>query len=286
MENYKKSLEHMSKNPLEKLNAEIEKDILRKKKEVEEKRERRGYTPFGEYFINQLKTKVVEATGGVVAIEDLDLSFIDRQKFGGDIAIKIPKILKERGNKVYIAEIVPKLVQGLQDAVVGEGKIAERVESKGIYVNVLLSNQYLFENVWQVEKLGARFGESDVYKKKPVVVDYSSPNVAKHLHAGHIRSTIIGEVLADLYESVGYTSHRLNYINDWGGVGFLLEGYERWNDKLPKFEAKNDELYAVYKIYRRGEKVSQDEESLRTTLVSLARLLNLKIVSAILRTLR
>ncbi len=209
-ENYKKSIEHMKQNTLEKLNSEIEKDILRRKKDVESRREERGYIPFKEYFVNKLKDRIAEATGGIVALEDLDLSFIDRQQFGGDIAIKVPKFLKEGGNKRYTAEVVPKLVAGLQALTGGDQKIADNVEHKGIYVNVLLTNQYLFENVWQAEKLGDRFGESDIYKKKAVVVDYSSPNVAKHLHAGHIRSTIIGEVLSDLYQTVGYTSHRLN----------------------------------------------------------------------------
>lgn len=249
----------MIDNLLDKLNAKIQDDLLRKKELVDANREALGYTPFGDYFVNLLKAKIVDACGDIPNIDDIELEFIDREMFGGDVAVKIPKLLKEKGSGVYIKEMVPKLTADLQKLVSKEGGF-RGVEHKGIYVNILLDNKYLFDGVWQAVKMGDHFGQSDVFRKKTVVVDYSSPNVAKHLHAGHIRSTIIGEVLCNIYQAVGYTVHRLNYINDWGGMGFLIEGYERWTNKLPKFESKNSELYGIYQIYRRGEKLSGSEQ--------------------------
>ncbi|MDO8493703.1 MAG: arginine--tRNA ligase [bacterium] len=240
----------MSDNLLDKLNSRIQEDILNKKRSVEEAREATGYTSHEEYFYNKLQDKIVKA----LCIEDINLEFIDRKMFGADVAIKIPGLLKEKGAGVYIKEVVPVLVANLQKLASPDGDFAN-VEHKGIYVNILLNNKYLFENIWQVVKMGTNFGQSDLFKKRSVVVDYSSPNVAKHLHAGHIRSTIIGEVLCNIYEAVGYTVHRLNYINDWGGMGYLIEGYERWGQA----KSNNDELYNIYQIYRRGEKLAGSE---------------------------
>lgn len=248
----------MENNLLDKLNKKIQDDLLKKKAVVEKRREAAGYSPFAGYFVNQLKEKIIAANNDVPEIGDIEMEFIDRDMFGGDAAVKISKLLKEKGIAAYIKEVVPRLVRNLQEFV-GENEDFAEVESKGIYVNILLSNKYLFENIWQALKMKGQFGRSDVFKKKAVVVDYSSPNIAKHLHAGHIRSTMIGEVLCNIYEAAGYTAHRLNYINDWGGMGFLIEGYERWIDKIPRLESKNAELYFIYQVYRKGEKISDDE---------------------------
>ncbi len=248
----------MDHNPLDKLNDEIQEGILQKKDLVEKQREALGYVSFKEYFVSQLKGKFVAINSDIPNIDTLDLDFIDRESFGGDVALKIPKLLKEMGGAGYMREIVPKLVSNLQKLIKEDSGFLS-IEHKGIYVNILLSNKYLFEIVWQAIKMNGRFGHSDVFRKKAIVVDYSSPNIAKHLHAGNIRSTIIGEVLSNLYEAVGYTVHRLNYINDWGGMGFLLEGYERWTNKIPKLESENARLYFIYKMFRKGQKLSGDE---------------------------
>ncbi len=246
----------MGENLLDKFNAEIQAGIVRKKAEVEEARERAGYVSFEHYFLNQLRQRIVDCCADISNISDVELEFIDRQMFGADLAVKIPSLLKEKGAAGYVKEVVPLIAAGLQTIV---GKEIASVEHKGIYVNLLLNNNYLFDNIWQGVKMGERFGLSDAFKKKSVVVDYSSPNVAKHLHAGHIRSTIIGEVLCNLYEAAGYTVHRLNYINDWGGMGYLIEGYERWINKFPRRDSRNTELYEIYQRFRFGEKVYADE---------------------------
>lgn len=248
----------MSENLLDKLNSRLQAGFLQKKASVEEVRGSAGYVSLDGYFTIKLKQKIIEANSDISGIEGVNVEFIERSIFGADVAIKVPALLKEKGAGVYIKEVIPGLVGNLQK-LVGNNKDFVNVEHKGIYVNILLNNKYLFENIWQAVKMGGRFGQSDIFKKKSAVVDYSSPNVAKHLHAGHIRSTIIGEVLCNIYEAVGYTVHRLNYINDWGGMGFLMEGYDRWIDKIPNSGSKNDQLYNIYQIYRRGEKLSSSE---------------------------
>ncbi|HZT35898.1 MAG TPA: arginine--tRNA ligase, partial [Nitrososphaera sp.] len=85
-------------------------------------------------------------------------------------------------------------------------------------------------------------------------------NVAKHLHAGHIRSTIIGHALHYLYEATGHTAFGMNFINDWGGFGYLMEAYRRWGDEEKNYQNKNDFLYALYLRFRTMEKEAENQD--------------------------
>jgi arginyl-tRNA synthetase len=67
-------------------------------------------------------------------------------------------------------------------------------------------------------------------------------------------------VLGNLYEAVGYYVHRVNYLNDWGGMGFLLEGLSRRSGDAEKFENKNDFLFEIYSTFRKGQKFSASAE--------------------------
>ena len=98
------------------------------------------------------------------------------------------------------------------------------------FINLKLTDTYL------EEKFNARINESATFgieKKKPgkfIIVDYSSPNIAKEMHVGHLRSTIIGESIARILEFRGHTVERVNHLGDWGTqfgmlIRFLKEKY-------------------------------------------------------------
>ncbi|MBI5140533.1 MAG: arginine--tRNA ligase [Candidatus Vogelbacteria bacterium] len=264
------------KNRLEELNKEVEIEIESIRDRIIAKRISAGYLPFSSYFISEIKNKIIAVNSGVDKVLGLEVEFIDRAQFGADLTVKIPKLLKELGPGRYIKEVLPVLISNIR-------KLPEEdvlsVDTKGIYVNLKLSDGFLFQSVLSAVGIGNKYGESDFGKKKSIVVDYSSPNVAKHLHAGHIRSTIIGEVLSNIYEATGYTVHRLNYINDWGGVGYLIEGYFRWAEKISTLEAGKQEqedsilrrlnlLSFIYQMYRKGERVYKSEEVYNTLMPS------------------
>lgn len=83
--------------------------------------------------------------------------------------------------------------------------------------------------------------------KKTAIVEYSSPNIAKPLHIGHLRSTIIGDALANLYDFMGYSVVRWNYIGDWGTqFGKTIVAYKRWGDKEKIKEQPVEELSGLY----------------------------------------
>ncbi len=106
-------------------------------------------------------------------------------------------------------------------------------------------------------KLGLR-NESDPTSKKKIIVEFSSPNIAKPFHAGHLRSTIIGGFLANLYDAAGWDVMRINYLGDWGRqFGLLANAFEMYGseEKLEK-----DPIGHLFDIYVEINKVSKPEE--------------------------
>ncbi len=70
------------------------------------------------------------------------------------------------------------------------------------------------------------------------------------MHAGHFRSTMIGDVLSNLYETCGATVYRVNHINDFGGFGFMLEGFRRFGPHFPESLGDNERLLEIYATRR------------------------------------
>lgn len=184
---------------------------------------------------------------------------IGRGTFGGDLAVKLPQLLREGGPKGFVRDHLPWVVEVLggeafRDAV-------ESVQTSGMYVNVTLSDRWLIDSARAVAELGPRFGESDAQAGRTIIVDYSSPNAAKVLHAGHIRSTIIGHVLANLHEACGALVYRVNHVNDFGGFGYTLEGYRRFERLFPEGMGGNERLLEVYRIRRTLERIAEDDDT-------------------------
>ncbi|MDP3989202.1 MAG: arginine--tRNA ligase, partial [bacterium] len=216
------------------------------------KRQARGYVPTATYLLEEIRADIAEAIATTWKNSTIHLSFINREKLGGDIAVRLTSELQSRGAKEYIAEVVPKLAEIL-------GGLGFKTTAKGIYVNITLEDEVLQASLESIHALADMFGWRDDMRGQSAVCEFSAPNAAKHLHAGHIRSTIVGEALSRIYEAVGYTVHRTNHINDWGGFGAILEGYERWKDEIQRSENKNDELYQVYIRFRELEKTGGEE---------------------------
>jgi arginyl-tRNA synthetase len=94
--------------------------------------------------------------------------------------------------------------------------------------------------------------------RKRIVVEFSSPNIAKPFHAGHLRSTIIGGFLAKLYDSAGWDVKRINYLGDWGKqYGLLALGFEKYGNEQ---DLEKDPIYHLYEVYVKISKEVADEK--------------------------
>jgi arginyl-tRNA synthetase len=177
---------------------------------------------------------------------------LDRSRFHADVALRIPALLRESGAKEYITAQAPRIARALRSPMLAG--IVGDVTQKGIYVNVRLTDAWFLAGVAMMAERGEQFGLNDTRASRTEVVDYSSPNVAKVLHAGHLRSTIIGHVLGNLYEACGALVYRVNHINDFGGFGFMLEGYRRFEPFFPADMTPNERSVTIYSIRRALER--------------------------------
>jgi arginyl-tRNA synthetase len=220
-------------------------------------RKRRAESPvpnFEDYPLTRLREQVTHVLREHSRQADVtwEIDVLDRSKFGADFAVRLTGLLKEHGSKKYIGSDVPWIAEALAGPELAD--VVAQVTHTGIYVNVRLVDHWFLAGVQAVIDLAERFGHNDTRSSRAQVVDYSSPNVAKVLHAGHFRSTMIGHVLSNLYEACGAVVYRINHINDFGGFGFMLEGFRRFGPHFPPTLEDNERLLEVYAIRRTLER--------------------------------
>ncbi len=140
----------------------------------------------------------------------------------------------------------PKIAETLAPAAVG-GEVA-RAEAVSGYLNCFLDRSRLTERVLsEIETRGDRYGSPECGAGKTVVLDYSSPNVAKPFHIGHLGTTVIGHSLKLLHEFAGYECIGINHLGDWGTqFGKLIVAYRLWGSREAVETAEIDELVRLY----------------------------------------
>ena len=150
----------------------------------------------------------------------------------------------------------------------------EKVEVAGPgFVNLSLANSWLAEHVNAAAKDHERDGVTKVDKVEKVVVDFSGPNIAKQMHVGHLRSTIIGDALCKLLRYVGHDVIGDNHIGDWGTqYGLLLTGMRELGDSQALEASPIEELERVYKAA--SARAKEDESFADRARLELSKLQN------------
>lgn len=182
-------------------------------------------------------------------IEDLTLEEIAAlievppNKEMGDYAFpcfKLAKVFRKAPNA--IAEDLAGKIQPTDDI--------NKIINLGGYVNFFVNKESLAKKVInQVLTEKENYGKSEFGKGKTVVVEFSSPNIAKPFHIGHVRTTVIGNALSKIYASQGYHVEKLNHLGDYGTqFGKLIVAYKLWGDKQA---VENDPIKELLKLYIR-----------------------------------
>ena len=122
------------------------------------------------------------------------------------------------------------------------------VVAVGGYLNFKIKPEYLADHVLsEIEAKGERYGSSDIGVGKTVVLDYSSPNICKPFHIGHLGTTVIGHSLKLLHQFVGYDCVGINYLGDWGTqFGKQIVAFRKWGDREVVENGGIDELVKLY----------------------------------------
>lgn len=136
-----------------------------------------------------------------------------------------------------------------------------KVENVNAYVNFFMNKaEVAGATVDAVIKAGAAYGGSDQGKGKTVCIDYSSPNIAKPFHIGHIRSTVIGNSLYKIFDSLGYNVVRINHLGDYGTqFGKMIVAYRKWGSKE---EVEAEPIKSLLKYYVKFHEEAEKDPAL------------------------
>lgn len=173
----------------------------------------------------------------------------------------------------------PQMIASDIKEAIGEVDFLDEIQVLGAYLNFFVNKETFVKSMINTA-MDENFGGSDIGNGQSICIDYSSPNVAKNFHVGHLRTTIIGNSLYKIYSKLGYNVVRINHLGDWGtqfgklivaykawgnedavkneGVAELMRLYVKFHDEADKNPALNDEARAWFSKMENG-----DEEALK-----------------------
>ena len=174
---------------------------------------------------------------------------------------------KKNGDFAYpcfnLAKVLRKspvmIGQELELKITADDKIS-KVENVNGFLNFYLNSDNITKKTLDnIVNLGENYGKSNEGNGVNIIVEYSSPNIAKPFHLGHFRNTVLGKALYDLYETLGYNVTGINHLGDWGRqFGIIIEGYKRFKDE---YNFDENPLDALSDIYVRMNKICKEDEA-------------------------
>src|SRR5262249_39114401 len=150
-------------------------------------------------------------------------------------------------------ELAAELAPRLSAAVDGV-----RASATGPYLNFRIDRIVLARVVvGEIERKGGDYARSDVGAGKTIVIDFSRPNIAKPMHVGHLRSTIIGAALVRLFQALGYRTVGINHLGDWGSqFGGLVVAIRRWRETV---DLEREPMRGLLELYQRSQKAVETD---------------------------
>ena len=174
--------------------------------------------------------------------QDAILNLLEQPKTSdlGDIAFPAFSLAKveRKAPQAIAADIAEKIDQSA----------FEKVVATGPYVNFFLDKSKISDQVIKsVIEAGADYGQQDEGHGQNITIDLSSPNIAKPFSVGHLRSTVIGDALSNIFRKMGYNTIKINHLGDWGKqFGLLMVAYKKWGSKEAVEANPIDELLKLY----------------------------------------
>lgn len=167
----------------------------------------------------------------------------------GDFSLpcfQLAKILK-KSPKIIAEELQEQLSEQL--TVTPVSKTIDEVRAVNGYLNIFLNRKLYVESVLK-QALAEDYGSQTVGMGKTICIDYSSPNIAKNFHVGHLRTTIIGNSLYHIFTKLGFRVVRINHLGDWGTqFGRLITAYKKWSSRELVEEKGIEELLRIYVLF-------------------------------------
>ena len=213
----------------------------------------------------EIAAVIAEAVPGLEAADIEALIEIPADSSMGDYAYPCFRLAKTFRK-------APPLIAADIAAAVSGSPLFEKVQNVNAYVNMFLSKEEFAKNtVGEVVDSRDAFGRSEAGGGKTVIVEYSSPNIAKPFHIGHIRSTVIGNSIYKLYDAMGYNVVRINHLGDYGTqFGKMITAYRHWGNEDDVRREPIKTLLSYYvKFHEEAEKDPALDDEARETFAKL-----------------
>ena len=201
------------------------------------------------------KEKIAEKLGEIVEIDKKELlSYIEvpKDNKNGDYSFPCFRLAKELKKAPQI------IADEIKEKIDLEGTGIEKVEVVGGFLNFFVNKNEIAKEVLNEIVNREEYGRAKIGEGRNIVIDYSAPNIAKPFHIGHLRSTVIGGALSNIYKFLGYNVTGINHLGDYGTqFGKLIEGYKLWGDE---YDIDSDPINELTKIYIRINNLCKEDE--------------------------
>ena len=206
--------------------------------------------------MKNFKQIIAKQISKTIDINEKELeSYIEAPKDSknGDYAFPCFRLAKElRKAPPAIANEIKEKIEAVEEI--------EKIEVAGGYLNFFINKSILAKEVLEEISKAEQYGKSEIGKEKNIVIDYSAPNIAKPFHIGHLRSTVIGGALYNIYKYLGYNVTGVNHLGDYGTqFGKLIEGYKMWGKE---YDIEKDPINELTKIYIRINEACKNDEQI------------------------
>ena len=192
------------------------------------------------------KSYIAEAISGVtnINVEEIKMYIeVPKEEKNGDYSFPCFRLAKE------LKQSPVDIANNIKENIKVDNSIIAKIDVVNGFLNFYISKSCLAkETIIKFDKQKENYGKSNIGKGKTVIVEYSSPNIAKPFHIGHLKTTIIGNSLYKLYKFLGYNTIGINHLGDYGTqFAKLIEGYKRWGQEYDFSIDAIDKLADIYK---------------------------------------
>ena len=204
----------------------------------------------------QFKNEIAKEISKATEIEQNEIEGyieIPKDQNNGDYAFPCFRLAKT------LKKAPQTIAEDIKEKIEIDNNVIEKVEVLGGYINFYINKKVLAKEVLEEIAKKEEYGKSEIGKGKNIIVEYSSPNIAKPFHIGHLRTTLIGNSLYRIYKYLGYNTTGINHLGDYGTqFGKMIEAYKMWGQE---YDLTVDPINKLMDMYVRINNLCKSDEN-------------------------